>query len=82
MSNSREPALAARLEAGAELQQPVRDVGGAAGRRRHRGRPLRLRLQWLGGVPLVVEKRTGAGSHRRILRGGGDSLIHHLLLGL
>jgi hypothetical protein len=28
MSNSREPALAARLEAGAELQQPVRDVGG------------------------------------------------------
>jgi hypothetical protein len=33
-----------------------------------------------GGVPLVVEKRTGAGSHRRILRGGGDSLIHHLLL--
>jgi hypothetical protein len=39
MSNSREPALAARLEAGAELQQPKRDVGGAAGRRRHRGRP-------------------------------------------
>jgi hypothetical protein len=33
-----------------------------------------------GGVPLLVGKRTGAGSHRRILRGGGDSLIHHLLL--
>jgi hypothetical protein len=35
-----------------------------------------------GGVPLLVERRTGAGSHRRILRGGGDSLIHHLLLEL
>ncbi len=35
-----------------------------------------------GGVPLLVEKRTGADSHRRILRGGGDSLVHHLLLEL
>jgi hypothetical protein len=26
-------------------------------------------------------KATGAGSHRRMLRGGGDGLIHHLLLG-
>jgi hypothetical protein len=33
-----------------------------------------------GGVPLLVEKQTGAGSHRRILRGGGDSPLHHLLL--
>jgi hypothetical protein len=32
----------------------------------------------LGAPPLLVEKRTGAGSHRRILRGGGDSLIDHL----
>jgi hypothetical protein len=35
---------------------------------------------WSGGVPLLVERRTGAGSHRRIPRGGGDSLIHHHLL--
>ena len=33
-----------------------------------------------GDVPLVVEKRAGAGSYRWILRGGGDSLIHQLLL--
>jgi hypothetical protein len=34
-----------------------------------------------GGVPLLVESGQ-AGSHRRILRGGGDSLIHHHLLEL
>jgi hypothetical protein len=40
----------------------------------------RVKLAANGGVPLLVEKRTGAGSYRRILRGGGDSLIHHHLL--
>jgi len=35
-----------------------------------------------GGVPLLVEKRADAGSRSRILRGGGDRLVDHLLLEL
>jgi hypothetical protein len=38
----------------------------------------RITSNCLGALPWCGGKATGAGSHRRILRGGGDSLIHHL----
>jgi hypothetical protein len=39
----------------------------------------RLKMASAGGVPLLVEKAADAGSRSRILRGGRDRLIDHLL---